>query len=545
MKSFVIALAASTCLVSGAYAMGHSKPAHVKLMEGETLAEDQTFKIWALDNLSAIDPGLAEGRDAFDVIRNQFEGLFSQGPTGEIRNALAIETAVDEDKTTYVFKLRDNAQWDDGRPVTAHDFVYAWRRVVDPETASPYSYYMEMMQVKGAADIIGGFQPKENLGVKALDDYTLEVMLETPLPYFPIMLTHGTTYPVPRWAIEEHGDMWTRPENLVVNGAFKLTENNLGESYIMERNSMYWNDANNVLDKIEFVIIPDENQAFTRYLAGELDQTRTPTGQFPRLKKQYPDEVVSLPDLCTYYAAFNLRESGPAPFKDDKVRRALSLAVDRDILVDRILQEGQRPAYAFTHDMTAGYTKPHLQWEEWTQEKRDQKARELMLEAGYGPDNPLSFEYIYNTSEGHKKVAIFLQQQWKTKLSVDMTISNMEWKTLLDVRSAGDFEMTRQGWCGDYNEPSTFVDLYHTNSTQNDSKYSNTQVDNLLELSKTSDDPQSLYTMIEGFVQEEAGIIPIYYYTNPVIMKTDVKGWPYENVMQRWYGKDMYIVDEN
>lgn len=545
MKSIIVALATSTLLATSAVAYAQEMPEHVMLGAGETLAKDQTFTIWALDNLSAVDPGLSEGSDAFDTIRNQFEGLFSQGPSGELRPGVALEYMVSEDKKTYTFNLRRNAKWSDHQAVTAHDFVYAWRRVVDPETASPYSYYFEMMQVKGAADVINGFAKPEKLGVKAVDDFTLQVELESALPYFPIMLTHGTTYPVPQWTIETHGDKWTLPENIVVNGPFKLTENNLGESYVMERNPLYWDDPNTILDKIEFLIIPDENQAFTRYLAGELDQTRTPTGQFPRLLKQYPDQVYSAPNLCTYYANFNLREDGPEAFQDWRVRKALWLAVDRDILVDKILQEGQRPAYAFTHDLTAGYTAPHLQESEWTQEKRDQKARELMLEAGYGPDNRLSFDYVYNTSESHKKVAIFLQQQWKTKLAVDMTISSMEWKTLLETRSLGDFEMSRNAWCGDYNEPSTFVDLYHTNSTQNDSKYSNTQVDNLLELSKTSDDPQPLYTMIEGFVQEEAGIIPIYHYTSPFIMKPTVKGWPYENVMQRWQGKDLYIVDEN
>ena len=545
MKYLVSALVGSTMLASGAFALAAELPEHVLLDGGYSLSQDQTFRIWALDNLSTYDPGLAEGSDASDVNRQQFEGLFTQDNTGNLVPALAVETIVSEDKKTYTFKLRQSAKWSDGKPVTAHDFVYAWRRVADPETASPYSYYMGMMQVKNAADITGGFQPPENLGVKAVDDYTLEVQLENPIPYFPKMLVLGTTYPVPRWAIEEHGDRWVRPENIVVNGAFKMTENNLGENYVLERNPMYWDDANTVLDKVVFEIIPNDNQAYLRFLAGELDWTRTPAGQYPRVKKQYPDQVHNVPRFCTYYANFNLRDDGPEAFQDWRVRMALSLSVDRDILIDKVLQEGQTPAYSFTHDKTAGYTVPHLQWIDWSQEKRDQRARELILEAGYGPGNPLEFEYVYNTSEGHRKIAIFLQQQWKAKLNVNMTINNMEWKTLLDTRSAGDFEMSRNAWCGDYNEASTFVDLYHTDSTQNDSKYSNTQVDNLLELSKTSDNPAPLYTMIEGFVQEEAGIIPIYHYTNPFIINPAVKGWPYDSVQQFFYLKNFYKVDRD
>ena len=520
-------------------------PEHVMLSDGQTLAKTQVFRFWALDNLSAVDPGISEATDASDVQRQIFEGLFTQDNQGNLKPALAVKTEISDDRLSYTFHLRSDAKWSDGNPVTAHDFVYAWRRVVDPETASPYSYYIEMMQVKNAADILGGFQPKENLGIEALDDFTLKVNLEQPIPYFPKMLVLSTTFPVPRWVIEEHGDKWTRPENLVVNGAFTMTENNMGENYVLERNPAYWDDKNTVLDKIIFEIIPNESQAYTRFLAGELDHTAVPTGQYPRVKQQYPQFIIDQPRLCTYYVNMNQGENGPEIFKDVRVRKALSLSVDRDILVEKVLQGGQTPAYSFTHEKTAGFTKPHLPHAEWSQEKRDQEARKLLLEAGYGPDNPLTFEYVYNTSEGHKKVAIFLQQQWKTKLGVDMTISNMEWKTLLEVRSNGDYQISRNGWCGDYNEASTFVDLYHTDSVQNDSKYSNTQVDNLLELSKTYDDPEPLYTIIEGFVADDAGIIPLYYYNSTLLHRPNVKGWPRENVQQFWYGKNFYVVDEN
>lgn len=549
MKPLALALIGSTMLISAASGKMAPMPEHVLLDAGYTLAEDQTFRIWALDNLSSADPGVSEGTDASDVERQIFEGLFTQDKQGNLKPALAIKTTVSEDKHTYTFDLRKDAKWSDGRPVTAHDFVYAWRRVVDPNTASPYSYYIGMMQVKNAENITGGFTPVEDLGVKAIDDYTLRVELQSPIPYFTKMLVLPTTYPVPRWAIEEHGDRWTLPENIVVNGAFTMTENNLGENYVLERNPMYWDNANTVLEKIVFEIIPNENQAYTRFLAGELDHTSVPTGQYPRIKKQYPDLIIDQPRLCTYYANFNLRteggNAGPEAFQDARVRKALSLSVDRQILVEKVLQGGEVPAFSFTHEKTAGFEVPYFPYMDWSQTKRDNEARKLLLEAGYGPDNPLKFEYVYNTSEGHKKIAVFLQQQWKQKLGVEMSINNMEWKTLLEVRSNGDFEMSRNAWCGDYNEASTFVDLYHTNSTQNDSKYSNTQVDNLLELSKTYDDPQPLYTTIEGFVADDAGMIPIYYYNSTLLHDPKFKGWPIDNVQQFWYGKTFYKVEEN
>ena len=545
MKSLTLALIASSALMGVAYADIQTLPEHVLLNGGHSLAEEQIFRFWALDNLSAVDPGISDGTDASEVQRQIFEGLFSQDNAGNLVPALAIETTVSPDKKTYTFNLRQDAKWSDGRPVTAHDFVYAWRRVVDPETASPYSYYIDMMQVKNAADITAGFAPVDSLGVIALDDYTLQVQLNQPIPYFEKMLVLSTTFPVPQWAIEEHGDQWVRPENIVVNGAFKLTENRLGERYIVERNPSYWDNDRNLMDKVVFEIIPNENQAYTRFLAGELDHTAVPTGQYPRVKEQYPEFIIDQPRLCTYYVIMNQGENGPEIFKDVRVRKALSLAVDRDILVDRVLQGGQRPAYSFTHDKTAGFTKPQLAHEQWSQEKRDEEARKLLLDAGYGPDNPLSFEYSYNTAEGHKKIAIFLQQQWKTKLGVDITLTNMEWKTFGEKRRIGDYEIARDGWCGDYNEASTFVDLYHTDSVQNSSKYSNTQVDNLLELSKTQDDPAPLYTAIEGFVADDAGVIPLYYYNSTLLQNPNVKGWPRDNVQQFWYAKNFYKVESD
>ncbi len=542
MRTLAIGLLCATALIGNVQAADKATIVKELAAKGQTLAEDQTVNFWALDNLSAIDPGISEGTDASEVQRQIFEGLFTQDFNGNLRPALAIKTSVSEDKKTYTFDLRKEAKWSDGKPVTAHDFVYAWRRVVDPATASPYSYYFDMMKVKNAADITNGLQEVEKLGVKAIDDHTLEVTLSTPIPYFTKMLVSSTTYPVPQWAIEEHGDRWTREENLVVNGPYKMTANNLGEVYTVERNETYWNNENTILDKINFVIVPNINQALTRFLAGELDFVNMPTGQYPRLKKEYPDQAQVQPRLCTYYVTMNMRENAPEALKDVRVRRALWLAVDRDILIDNILQGGQIPAYSFTHIKTAGYTPPRLEEAKWSQAKRDEKARELLSAAGYGPDNPLAFDYVYNTSEGHKQIAIYLQQQWKNKLGAKIAINNVEWKTLLSIRDAGDFELSRNAWCGDYNEASTFVDLFHSQSTQNDSKYNNSQVDDLLELSKTKEDPQELYAEIEKIAADEGAMVPLYHYTRPFMLNPAVKGWPFGNVQQFWYATDLYKV---
>jgi len=222
------------------------------------------------------------------------------------------------------------------------------------------------------------------------------------------------------------------------------------------------------------------------------------------MQTQYPEEVYSNPTLCTYYYNLNMGKYGPEALKDKRVRQALSYAIDRDIIVENILQAGQFPAYTFTPDSTAGFTVPEVWVAVITQGERDTKAAELLSAAGYGKDNPLSIEILYNTSEGHKKIAIAISQMWKQKLGVEANMQNQEWKTFLTTRGEGNYEVARGGWCGDYNEASTFLDLVNTNSGYNDSKFSNEEVDQLLADSKTSDNPQPNYTRIEEIVADEA-----------------------------------------
>lgn len=542
MQKFLMVLGLTTALIAPAQAeMNTTVP---ELSNGQVLAEVQHLNFWALDNVPTIDPGLAEAADAFDVLNQVFEGLYEQDDSGNTIPALVIDKQLSADKKTYTFTIRDDATWTDGKPVTAHDFVYAWQRVANPETASGYAYYIAMMGVKNAQEIIDGKADPETLGAVALDDFTLQVELNDPKPYLTTMLTHGTTYPVPRWAIEQHGDAWTAPENIVSNGAYLWVENKVGEEYTVERNPNYWNDANTIVDSVTWKVIPDENQAFLRYQAGELDHTAVPTGQYPRIKAQMPDEVYDLPNMCVYYLAPNQRENGPEAFKDWRVRRALSMAIDRQFLVERVLVGQDVPTWTFTHGMTAGFTPPFIDYWEWEQSKLDAEAKRLMEEAGYGPDNPLEFTYSYNTSEGHKKIAIYLSQIWKQKLGANVTLENMEWKTFLEVRARGEYDMARHGWCSDYNEPSTWLDLLHSGSSQNDTKHSDPTIDKLLEDSKSMDDPAAIYTTVEALNADKAYVIPLYDYVSEYLIAPKVGGWPLGNAEQKYYFKNFYVVEE-
>ena len=531
--ALIAAITTATSLVSiSALSATHPKT-------GETLAADQSFTYRLLDGLPSLDPQLIEDVDSSDVVRDLFEGLLNQDELGNNVPGVATRYDLSDDKKTYTFYLRQS-NWSNGDPVTAHDFVYAWRRAVDPKTASPYAWYMQMMSLKNGAAIIKEGMDPQQLGVKAVDDYTFEVTLDAPLPYFPGMVTHTTTFPTHKATVEKFGKNWTRPENMVGNGAYVLTNWTLKEKNVRQRNVKYWDNANTILDTVTGLVINDENQALIRFKAGDLDKTVIPAGQYPAMKKSHPSEAFSFPRLCNYYYTFNLSESGPEAFKDVRVRKALSYAVDRNVIVNNVLKGGQFPAYTFTPAATAGFEIPVVPYATWTQKDRDAKAIALLAEAGFSKDNPLKFDMLYNTDEAHKKVATVISQMWKQKLGVNAVLANQEWKTFLETRKKQDFQLARGAWCGDYNEASTFLDLVTTQAGYNHGKWFNTTVDELMTAAKTSETPNVNYTRVEQIMADEMPVIPIYHYTGIYMIRDTLKGWPIKNVQQTIYSRTFY-----
>ena len=509
---------------------------------GEALADDQTFTYSLLDEFTTADPQMVEDVSGSYFVRDLFEGLMNQDADGNLIPGVATGYTTNDAKDVYTFTLRNNARWSDGNPVTAHDFVYAWRRLADPATASPYSWFADIMALENVGAVMSGESPPEALGIRALDNHTLEVRLTASLPYFAAMTTHASTFPSPQWTVRTFGDNWTKPGNIVGNGAYVLTEHIPNETATRERNTMYWNNDATIIDKVVTLVINDENTDFTRWEAGETDKGAVPSGQYPRLKAEYPDEAISFPRLCTYYMTFNLSPSGPEAFKDVRVRQALSYALDRSVVTDKILQGGQIQAFTFTPGATAGFEVPAVAFGQMSQDQRNVNAKLLMAAAGYGPDNPLKFEYMYNTSEGHKKIAIAAQQMWKETLGAEATLANQEWKTFLKTRGGQNFDVARGGWCGDYNEASTFLDLMTTPSGYNDGKFSNAEVDELMTSARTMSDATSNYTRVEEIMANEMPIIPVYHYTGVFMLRNNLKGWPFNNVEQNVYSRDLYKV---
>jgi len=535
-KSLAVGFVLATFAASSVFAAG-THP-----VTGEALADDQTFTYSLLDEFTTADPQMVEDVSGSYFVRDLFEGLMNQDADGNLIPGVATGYTTNEAKDVYTFTLRDNARWSDGNQVTAHDFVYAWRRLADPATASPYSWFADIMALENVGAVMSGESPPEALGIRALDNHTLEVRLTASLPYFAAMTTHASTFPSPQWTVRTFGDGWTKPGNIVGNGAYVLTEHIPNETATRERNTMYWNNDATIIDKVVTLVINDENTDFTRWEAGETDKGAVPSGQYPRLKAEYPDEAISFPRLCTYYMTFNLSPSGPEAFKDVRVRQALSYALDRSVVTDKILQGGQIQAFTFTPGATAGFEVPAVAFGQMSQDQRNVNAKLLMAAAGYGPDNPLKFEYMYNTSEGHKKIAIAAQQMWKETLGAEATLANQEWKTFLKTRGGQNFDVARGGWCGDYNEASTFLDLMTTPSGYNDGKFSNAEVDELMTSARTMSDATSNYTRVEEIMANEMPIIPVYHYTGVFMLRNNLKGWPFNNVEQNVYSRDLYKV---
>lgn len=511
---------------------------------GTTLAKEQKLVRNNGAEPQSLDPHKIEGVPEANLARDQFEGLVNIDPNGEIRPGVA-ESWENDDYKVWRFNLRKDAKWSNGDPVTAHDFVYSWKRLVTPETASPYSSYLQYAHITNVDDIVAGKADPETLGVKALDDHTFEVTLSEPVPYLDKLVGHTSVVPVHKETVEKYGNQWTSPKTFVSNGAYKLKNWVVNERIDLERNDQYWDNDKTVIDEVTFLAIPSEVTDVNRYRSGEIDMTNDtlPTDIFPRLQRDIPDEVKISPSLCTYYYEINNQK---APFDDPRVRGALKLALDRDIIADKVMGQGQKAAFGFTPPSTVDMEAIEPQWFKLTQKERNEMAKQLLEEAGYNSSNPLTFNLLYNTSESHKKVAIAAASTLKQNAGINVKLENQEWKTFLDSRHQGNYEVARAGWCADYNEPSSFLNIMLSTSSNNTSHYKSEEFDEAMRNSitaKTEADRVKAYQAAEVILDKDSTIVPIYYYVKPRLVKPYVGGYSVNNPLGYAYTKDMYIIE--
>ncbi|NDJ57877.1 oligopeptide ABC transporter substrate-binding protein OppA [Enterobacteriaceae bacterium 4M9] len=536
-KKTLIAAALLTAFAVPGAVRAAQVPAGVELAQKQTLVRNNGSEVQSLD------PHKIEGVPESNISRDLFEGLLITDPEGRPVAGVA-EKWENKDFKVWTFHLRKDARWSNGEPVTAQDFVYSWQRLATPDTASPYASYLQYGHIANVDDIIAGKKKPSELGVKALDDQTLQVTLSEPVPYFYKLLVHSSLSPVPKAAIEKFGEKWTQPGNIVSNGAYTLKSWVVNERMVLERNPQYWDNAKTVIEQVTFLPISSEVTDVNRYRSGEIDMTynNMPIELFQKLKKEIPKEVHVDPYLCTYYYEINNQK---APFNDVRVRTALKLGMDRDIIVNKVKNQGDLPAFGYTPPYIDGAKLTKPEWFGWTQEKRNEEARKLLQEAGYGKDKPLTFNLLYNTSDLHKKLAIAASSIWSKNLGVKVKLENQEWKTFLDTRHQGNFDVARAGWCADYNEPTAFLNTMLSDSSNNTSHYKSPAFDKLLaQVLQATDDAQraEIYNQAEQQLDKDSAITPLFYYVNARLVKPWVGGYTGKDPLDNTHTKDMYII---
>jgi oligopeptide transport system substrate-binding protein len=448
---------------------------------------------------------------------------------------------VSPDGKLYTFHLRENARWSNGDPVTAHDFVFGLRRGADPKTLTIYSFILT--PIKNADEITAGKLPPTELGARAIDDHTLEIELANATPYFLGLLTHSMTYPLHQPSYKQHGDLFVRPGNLVGNGAFVL-EDWVVQSHIkVVRNPYYWDAANVKLEEIWFYPTEDLSAELQRYRAGELDYTyEIPTARFDWISENLGSELKIAPYLGSYFFGFNVTRP---PFKDNpKLRRALSLAVDREILTRDVLGAGERPAFGWVPPLHH-YTGQNMPEASWTQAEREAEAKRLYAEAGYSEKNPLRTTIYYNTHEDHRRISVALASMWKEVLGAEVELFNQEWKVFLDTRSEKiDTRIFRSGWIADYNDAFTFAELFRSTAGQNDPGYNSPEYDRLVAASQSELDVAKRAALLEEaerVLLADMPVIPLYHYVSQHLVKPWVGGYE-SNLMDRHHHKDWYVL---
>ncbi len=474
---------------------------------------------------TSLDPHKLSGDWENRIAGDIFEGLVTEDRGAEAIPAQAESWTVSDDGLVYTFKLRDGIAWTDGTPVTAGDFVFALQRLMNPETAADYAYLQ--YPIKNAEAINSGkITDLGELGVKAIDDKTLEITLEQPTPYFIGALTHYTAYPLPKHVVEAKGADWVKLENIVTNGPYKPTEWVPGSHVTTVKNEGYYDAANVRIDGAKFFVLEDQSAALKRYRSGEFDiLTDFPTDQYAWMQENLPGQARVAPFAGLYYYVIN---STKPPLDNANVRKALSMAVNREVIGPSILGTGELPAYSWVPPGMANYGEPAMiDWKDLPYDQKVAEAKKLLEGAGFSPDNPLKVQLRYNTNENHKRIAVAIAAMWKP-LGVEVELYNTETKVHYDELQRGVLEIARAGWLADYNDADNFLNLLKAGVSHNYGRWNNSEYNALLDKANATRDAKAraaLLKQAEKIALDDTAAIPIYYYLSRNVVSPKVKGF--------------------
>jgi oligopeptide transport system substrate-binding protein len=462
------------------------------------------------------------------ILKDLYEGLTIYDASGKIVPGAAESWTLSEDNVKYTFKLRADAKWSDGSPVTAEDFAFSFRRVEDPKTAAGYANIL--YPIKNAEKVNKGELPPTELGIKAVDEKTLEITLERPTPFFLELLAHQTALPVSKASVEKNGADFVKPGVMVSNGAFRLVSHVPNDQLVVEKNANYWDAANVKLDKVIFYPIDDQAASVRRFEAKEMDLVYNfSADQIERLRASYKDQVHVSPTLATYYYAFDSRQE---PYSDVRVRRALSMAVDRDFLAKEIYSGSQIPAYSMVPPGMASYGEPSkADFAGMSQLDREDKAIELMKEAGYGEGGkPLNIEIRYNTNPNHERVATAVADMWKNTFGANVSLVNLDVSShYAYLQEGGKFNVARAGWVADYADAENFLALnLSTNKTFNYGHYVSPEFDGLMQKSYAETNPEARSKLLheaEALLMRDQPVAPFLTQADLWLVSGRVQGW--------------------
>jgi oligopeptide transport system substrate-binding protein len=487
----------------------------------------------------SLDPPLIESTQANSILVDLFEGLTALDNHSRVVPGVA-QSWQRTDPTTWIFKLRHDALWSNGEPVTAQDFVYGWHRLVDPKNAAALGSTFGAYLLNGVA-ITQGRMPVSSLGVRAIDAATLEVKTPGPLPFLPILLASSQCSPAPRATIEKFGRDWTKPGNMVSNGAYVLKDWQVNSKVVIEKNPKYWDAAHVALTKVTYLPVEDSNADLKLYQSGENDFVlRIPAGTYAALKAQYPKEMHNSLMIALRFYALNNRDP---LLKDVRVRQALSMVIDREVLASKVTADGQVPVYGLMVKGNEGADLLHYDWERWPMDRRVAAARKLLEQAGVKPGTRLKL--AYNTSDYHKKMAIFTASEWKTKLGLDTEMENMEYKVLIRRRQSADYQVARHAWIPGYADITGLLALVECGNDANDNKSCSQAGDALMREAGASADParrKALMTQALRVEMDDYPLIPLLQMAVPRLVKPWIGGYDDANDQDIFRSKDFYVI---